>query len=195
MIDFTTHGKGWVNAALWRRRAMIACTNCRKRKIKCVTTEEPPRNPCARCTKRALSCEYVAVDEDSTPESPVSQLPSVPYPSPYNSGTAYSNPGVPTGYMPSPSYPPYNGQWNPPPSQSHPSFSTPVYPTQNGASYNRQQYGPGPGGNPFGGHGYSSNGQYGYPQSQPPTIPGNQWPQGSSIQPHSRNVFPTFTLY
>ncbi|KAF7326434.1 C6 finger domain [Mycena sanguinolenta] len=53
-----------------RRRAMIACINCRRRKIKCVTSEEPPQHPCARCTKRGLVCEYAAVDESTTPESP-----------------------------------------------------------------------------------------------------------------------------
>ncbi|KAF7366787.1 hypothetical protein MSAN_00937000 [Mycena sanguinolenta] len=57
-----------------RRRAMITCTNCRRRKIKCVTAEEPPPHPCARCTKRGLVCEYVAVNETTTPESPIHPL-------------------------------------------------------------------------------------------------------------------------
>ncbi|KAJ6509904.1 hypothetical protein C8R47DRAFT_771318 [Mycena vitilis] len=95
-----------------RRRAMIACTNCRKRKIKCVTSEEPPRNPCARCTKRSLTCEYVAVDDDyatmpSTPEHPGSQLPYTPY---TNAPARYTNPG--SGYMPN--YATQYSSWSPP---------------------------------------------------------------------------------
>ncbi|KAJ7818771.1 hypothetical protein B0H14DRAFT_3739519 [Mycena olivaceomarginata] len=50
-----------------RRRTLMACTNCRKRKMRCITTEQPPTNPCARCTKKGLPCEYVSVEEDSTP--------------------------------------------------------------------------------------------------------------------------------
>ncbi|KAJ7068180.1 hypothetical protein C8F01DRAFT_594701 [Mycena amicta] len=110
-----------------RRRAMIACTNCRRRKIKCVTTEEPPRHPCERCTKRDLPCEYVAVVEDDskspTPETPSSQLPppspgmgygsllpsSSSYYAPPQANLAYSN--YPSGYgmqQPTSSYS-YNG--------------------------------------------------------------------------------------
>ncbi|KAJ7830637.1 hypothetical protein B0H14DRAFT_2593184 [Mycena olivaceomarginata] len=50
-----------------RRRALMACTNCRKRKMRCITTEQPPTNPCARCTKKGLPCEYVSAEDDSTP--------------------------------------------------------------------------------------------------------------------------------
>ncbi|KAF5338830.1 hypothetical protein D9758_012083 [Tetrapyrgos nigripes] len=46
-----------------RRRAQIACRNCRRRKVKCVTNEEPPHDPCERCTRMSLVCEYVAVGE------------------------------------------------------------------------------------------------------------------------------------
>ncbi|KAJ7478283.1 hypothetical protein FB451DRAFT_1452594 [Mycena latifolia] len=58
-----------------RRRTILACSNCRKRKIRCITTEQPPKNPCARCTKKGLSCEYVAapdVEEHSSsrPQTP-----------------------------------------------------------------------------------------------------------------------------
>ncbi|KAJ3741235.1 hypothetical protein DFH05DRAFT_319450 [Lentinula detonsa] len=51
-----------------RRRAQIACRNCRK--IKCVTNEEPPHNPCERCQRKGLVCEYVAVGEPSPPSTP-----------------------------------------------------------------------------------------------------------------------------
>ncbi|KAJ7779481.1 hypothetical protein DFH07DRAFT_1030285 [Mycena maculata] len=47
-----------------RRRAIVACVNCRRRKIKCITTEDPPQGQCERCSKRGLSCEYLTVAED-----------------------------------------------------------------------------------------------------------------------------------
>jgi hypothetical protein len=40
--------------------------------FQCITTEQPPKNPCARCTKKHLPCEYVSVEEDD----PVSANPS-----------------------------------------------------------------------------------------------------------------------
>lgn len=30
--------------------------------VQCITTEQPPTNPCAYCTRKHLTCEYVAVD-------------------------------------------------------------------------------------------------------------------------------------
>ncbi|KAJ6449394.1 hypothetical protein C8R47DRAFT_1230665 [Mycena vitilis] len=62
--------------ALQRRRTLVACTNCRRRKMRCMTTEQPPTNPCARCTKKGLTCEYVAADQDEySPDLPTSSLP------------------------------------------------------------------------------------------------------------------------
>ncbi|KAJ6535590.1 hypothetical protein B0H19DRAFT_1080053 [Mycena capillaripes] len=40
-----------------------APTTLGTRKIRCITSEQPPRNPCARCTKKRLACEYVAASE------------------------------------------------------------------------------------------------------------------------------------
>ncbi|KAJ6528261.1 hypothetical protein DFH09DRAFT_1413761 [Mycena vulgaris] len=62
----------------------MACSNCRKRKIRCKPTEQPPNNPCARCVKKNLTCEYVAAPEPAyysrsatqTPERPVIDLPA-----------------------------------------------------------------------------------------------------------------------
>ncbi|KAJ7485864.1 hypothetical protein FB451DRAFT_66409 [Mycena latifolia] len=51
-----------------RKRAGIACSNCRRRKIKCISSG-PAQEPCERCAKRDLSCEYVAV-ADSTQQNP-----------------------------------------------------------------------------------------------------------------------------
>ncbi|KAJ7513111.1 hypothetical protein B0H11DRAFT_2303320 [Mycena galericulata] len=46
-----------------RSRTLVACSNCRKRKIRCITSEKPPKNPCARCTKKNLDCEYLAIED------------------------------------------------------------------------------------------------------------------------------------
>ncbi|KAF7326432.1 C6 finger domain [Mycena sanguinolenta] len=92
------------------RRAMIACTNCRRRKIKCVTSEEPAQHPCARCTKKGLVCEYIAVDETTTPESPTQPLLLPPY---YAAAPAapYTTPGIPpAGYMSSYAPPQFQAQ-------------------------------------------------------------------------------------
>ncbi|KAJ6457982.1 hypothetical protein C8R45DRAFT_1184122 [Mycena sanguinolenta] len=53
-----------------RRRTIMACINCRKRKVKCVTTEQPPKNPCARCKKNGLTCQYVAAENDDDNDYP-----------------------------------------------------------------------------------------------------------------------------
>ncbi|KAJ7598838.1 hypothetical protein C8J56DRAFT_175199 [Mycena floridula] len=57
------------------RRATIACRNCRKRKIKCETQENPPWNPCERCVRKKLQCEYITVADDpsSANETPQPQ--------------------------------------------------------------------------------------------------------------------------
>ncbi|KAJ7122448.1 hypothetical protein C8R44DRAFT_736140 [Mycena epipterygia] len=56
-----------------RRRVHIACRHCRRRKIKCVITEESPDKPCERCAKRGLRCEYISVANQQThPPSPTS---------------------------------------------------------------------------------------------------------------------------
>ncbi|KAJ6532656.1 hypothetical protein B0H19DRAFT_1325621 [Mycena capillaripes] len=66
-------------SALKRRRTIMACLCCRTRKIRCITSEQPPRNPCARCTKKGLACEYVAASEmDCYPSSSSSSSSSSP---------------------------------------------------------------------------------------------------------------------
>ncbi|KAJ6536908.1 hypothetical protein B0H19DRAFT_1079308 [Mycena capillaripes] len=46
---------------LTRRRVIIACTHCRKRKIRCLTAEDPPLHPCDRCTAKGRKCEYITI--------------------------------------------------------------------------------------------------------------------------------------
>ncbi|KAF7316546.1 C6 finger domain [Mycena indigotica] len=47
-----------------RRRAYIACSNCRKRKVKCITVSDADYRPCTRCSQKGLLCEYIAVTDD-----------------------------------------------------------------------------------------------------------------------------------
>ncbi|KAJ7283742.1 hypothetical protein C8J57DRAFT_1462714 [Mycena rebaudengoi] len=188
-----------------RKRAMIACVHCRRRKIKCVTSEEPPRNPCARCTRRRLDCVYVAVVDDdyplsstSTPESPVSNLPASGYPQ--------ANPSYPRT-MPSDHYGGYNSAYSVATPSSYPIANgghsmpgpfPPSFPLPSSHGYpgypgngqlqpptHRSPYSPMP--NPQqGGHPIypSSGGNPGYFQYQQHPFPHNmshqsQWPQGS----------------
>lgn len=93
-----------------RRRTIMACLTCRQRKIRvclrlqyisdvfdnrrshfpwqCVTSESesPPKNPCRRCARKNLPCEYVPTDKDeysSSPQSPeFPEFPSSPIPPP-----------------------------------------------------------------------------------------------------------------
>ncbi|KAF7325219.1 Zn(2)-C6 fungal-type domain-containing protein [Mycena kentingensis (nom. inval.)] len=46
-----------------RRRSIIACTNCRRRKTRCYTTEEFPESPCERCADKGLQCCYKTIGE------------------------------------------------------------------------------------------------------------------------------------
>ncbi|KAF8173370.1 hypothetical protein K438DRAFT_2051431 [Mycena galopus ATCC 62051] len=96
--------------ALKRRRTLMACLSCRKRKIRCITTEKPPKNPCARCTKKHLLCEYVPATETEqdehysshsgspqTPEFPQSELPAIsssPSLPPSRNPSPYPSPGA-----------------------------------------------------------------------------------------------------
>ncbi|KAJ7113386.1 hypothetical protein C8R44DRAFT_881707 [Mycena epipterygia] len=56
-----------------RRRAYIACLNCRQRKIKCMTVSDSDNSPCTRCAQKGLTCHYITV-----PESESSSRPGTP---------------------------------------------------------------------------------------------------------------------
>ncbi|KAJ7638728.1 hypothetical protein FB45DRAFT_410263 [Roridomyces roridus] len=165
-----------------RRRAMIACTNCRKRKIKCVTTEEPPRRPCARCTKRSLCCEYVAVEEDysslssqsqhdASPPSHSSQLsPTAQYaPSP-SSSNSYHHQQVPSRYYTTPSS---HHAVDPSQYPRAAAYASPVAPgyMQTPSYHTTAHYGSSQG---------HANVSYDYTQVQYSQVQANQWPQHSS---------------
>ncbi|KAJ7142421.1 hypothetical protein C8R44DRAFT_725777 [Mycena epipterygia] len=194
------------------RRVYIACLNCRKRKIKCVTTEESPDKPCERCAKRGLTCEYVSVGDQEFPSPtstqsgrggpPMTQAQSVPPPR-YGPNTwgqsppAYggNNPGGATPY-------PYNPHSNspylnspPPMPQTDPYHSsrgqhgaTPQYP-----AYNHPAMTAGPSHAPQA-QPYPTAG---FPQHQPPPVHGsyNQYGQYfPNPSPGPNNMFyPTNT--
>ncbi|KAJ7147839.1 hypothetical protein C8R43DRAFT_1009709 [Mycena crocata] len=52
---------------LHHKRAHIACSNCRRRKIKCIPSRDSGETRCQQCSKRGLRCEYIAVSELNTP--------------------------------------------------------------------------------------------------------------------------------
>ncbi|KAJ7323856.1 hypothetical protein DFH08DRAFT_1028670 [Mycena albidolilacea] len=61
-----------------RRRTMIACNSCRRRKIRCITSEQPPTNPCTYCKRKGFNCEYVVVssaDRGSTSQDDLAASP------------------------------------------------------------------------------------------------------------------------
>ncbi|CAK5283026.1 unnamed protein product [Mycena citricolor] len=66
MSGSSNSSKSAVDSSMFskRRRAYMACTNCRQRKIKCITSSDGDFRPCTRCAKRNLQCEYVAVPEE-----------------------------------------------------------------------------------------------------------------------------------
>ncbi|KAJ7203336.1 hypothetical protein GGX14DRAFT_652227 [Mycena pura] len=96
-------------------RSSVACTNCRKKRVKCVTTEDPPRLPCKRCQMKNLDCKYVAsirhyqiTDPDISQSSPGTgmNLPAV------SGGSGYLSPPYP-GHMLPTNRPPYTGGAHP----------------------------------------------------------------------------------
>ncbi|KAJ7617942.1 hypothetical protein FB45DRAFT_932984, partial [Roridomyces roridus] len=81
------------------RRTILACSHCRKRKIRCITSEQPPTKPCSRCKAKNLPCLYVSADARShsptssnSPESDLGDSES----SPPSTATATDPMGMPT---------------------------------------------------------------------------------------------------
>ncbi|KAJ7203335.1 hypothetical protein GGX14DRAFT_398918 [Mycena pura] len=99
-----------------RMRTIIACKNCRKRKSRCITTEEPPIYPCTRCRQNNLACEYVATVRQEA------QISSQPPPG-NASGSPAAASAVPAGRYAPPL--PYTG---PPLPNSRPRYTGGAYP-------------------------------------------------------------------
>ncbi|KAJ7138613.1 hypothetical protein C8R46DRAFT_1137366 [Mycena filopes] len=53
-----------------RRRGLMACTVCRARKARCITSEQPPVSPCDYCKRKRLQCEYVSISEQDSGTPP-----------------------------------------------------------------------------------------------------------------------------
>ncbi|KAJ7452752.1 hypothetical protein B0H11DRAFT_2327238 [Mycena galericulata] len=102
----------------------------------CVTTEQPPENPCERCARRKLPCEYVTVieqEEYSTPNNTSSELrrdpgehsaPPPPPPPP----TTWTPPVAPHNTSPGNSNAPRLSHTGPPPPNRHPRYSSSTVP-------------------------------------------------------------------
>ncbi|KAJ7468941.1 hypothetical protein B0H11DRAFT_1395204 [Mycena galericulata] len=100
-----------------RSRVYIACSNCRRRKIKCIT-DDSEQTSCARCMRKGLLCEYLAVNDEQNaaakrpgdaPRPPTTGRQTGPYPSSSKQLPAYENHSSPYGqitqnsqYIPSP---------------------------------------------------------------------------------------------
>ncbi|KAJ7512634.1 hypothetical protein B0H11DRAFT_1946606 [Mycena galericulata] len=154
------------------QRNRIACVNCRKRKIKCITDKKQPRSACERCTREGAICEYIAApseDEISPSQSSFAlgsgSVPPVPRwvepldPESYarNKG-AFPSPPAPQGQGPSSMYSGYGGQAAAPPG------NYPMTPFQ------QQQHG----------HPYSSQLNPTMLSNPAHNIPGNRYPAGGN---------------
>ncbi|KAJ7724634.1 hypothetical protein B0H16DRAFT_1785623 [Mycena metata] len=112
--------------AIQRRRTTIACKICRGKKLRCITSEQPPKNPCARCKRKNLACEYVSLasearevhgDDQALPRSSsIPPLQWVPQAPPY---AGFIPPPSGSGEFPPPSLP----YTRPPPPNHRPRYS------------------------------------------------------------------------
>ncbi|KIY64496.1 hypothetical protein CYLTODRAFT_100572 [Cylindrobasidium torrendii FP15055 ss-10] len=81
-----------------QKRASMACTNCRNRKIRCQQNIEEDASgnkvlkPCQRCVRRQLECEYTAIGSES-PE--LGWTPPVPSPALGRSSTPVTSTSAP----------------------------------------------------------------------------------------------------
>ncbi|KAJ6483299.1 hypothetical protein C8R45DRAFT_1099574 [Mycena sanguinolenta] len=66
--------------------------------MRCITSEQPPKNPCARCSKKGLLCEYMAADHDDNSQSPDSAF----------SDSSWEAPPIPALPLPYTGPPPLN---------------------------------------------------------------------------------------
>ncbi|CAK5274479.1 unnamed protein product, partial [Mycena citricolor] len=91
--------------------SLIACTNCRERKTKCIAPAnvQNTQHPCERCVRKSLRCQYVM---------------SAARPSPYDASSAMS-PSPSSPRQPAPALP-YTGP--PPTGHSRPRYADGQYP-------------------------------------------------------------------
>ncbi|KAJ7212645.1 hypothetical protein GGX14DRAFT_620966 [Mycena pura] len=163
-----------------RRRPAMVCLNCRQQNIKCVSSEHPPPSPCARCTRKNLICQYVAVSTEDAPTA-------APRPAPHSASSFGPAPALPyTAPPPMNSYPRYSGgtpypslslSGTPPPDEQPPRRPAPHAHAHAYASH------PLPSGVPaYGaGAGYSAASPYMPPYA--PNVSGRGQPQWPAVQP------------
>ncbi|KAK6966638.1 hypothetical protein R3P38DRAFT_3245764 [Favolaschia claudopus] len=77
MSDLPIQNPDLFNLFTKRRRAFIACKNCRRRKVKCISSDY---HPCRRCTVKGLKCEYYATEEELSSSSPSSLIQEIEIP-------------------------------------------------------------------------------------------------------------------
>ncbi|KAJ7085127.1 hypothetical protein B0H15DRAFT_802083 [Mycena belliarum] len=115
------------------RRIYIACLNCRARKVKCISPEDG--TSCARCTKKGVQCEYLAVPEEHARSAA---------PAPRPGGQKIAQSATPSLY-PSPA-------WNHPQGYAEASSGQSVgrgyYPSQNAPQFPSGSGGAAPAANP-----------------------------------------------
>ncbi|KAJ7456150.1 hypothetical protein FB451DRAFT_1183938 [Mycena latifolia] len=90
------------------KRVYIACVHCRRRKVKCITSQES--QPCARCIKKGLKCDYLSVPEQQARSASTTHgqeasdqnpLPPTPYMASTRNNTPQSYEGnpLPSGHL------------------------------------------------------------------------------------------------
>ncbi|KAF7312703.1 Zn(2)-C6 fungal-type domain-containing protein [Mycena indigotica] len=122
----------------------LVCLTCRQNKIKCVPSSQEQSAPCARCLKKGLYCQYMAIPDptssSSAPATPYNyqptHSPATPV-SPQLPASAPTSPYVPTTgvdrsrfrpILPVPVQAPSLPQTGPPPEASHPRYAAGQYP-------------------------------------------------------------------
>ncbi|KAG7094506.1 hypothetical protein E1B28_005337 [Marasmius oreades] len=113
------------NVRQYGRRALIACTACRTRKVRCRNDPSGLNRPCQRCRLKGYKCVYQPVDVRSleTPE----EDDEIPLYDPYSRNNTPGSSRSGTPYRSRQSYPPNLGTYPPP---SMPSGLVPPVPSQ-----------------------------------------------------------------
>ncbi|KAJ7023076.1 hypothetical protein C8F04DRAFT_1271811 [Mycena alexandri] len=138
-----------------RKRIYLACVNCRRRKVRCITTGDSPDTPCQRCVKHGLICDYVPVslerekslfdippgegsNSTHSPTMPPSWSQAPPHngtygrsnyapPSVPHFNPGYGQPGAPSQFNSVPGYLPGRSHPVPPPAAPFPNPATPHF--------------------------------------------------------------------
>ncbi|KAJ7617165.1 hypothetical protein FB45DRAFT_1007775 [Roridomyces roridus] len=118
-----------------RKRIYVACTQCRQRKIKCVTasTLEFPDTPCERCARKGLQCDYMSVGEQYAVPPPAAPPSGHPGRSRTPAPRAPDTRRPPSGTYPGP--PPSQPQ-RPPSRFSHSHSNSNLHPHPHSNSFN-----------------------------------------------------------